>query len=255
MRDALDILFSWETALVLGAWLTLAFVARQLTRGPREEPVAGLAWWAMRLYVRLMHRLRVEGREHVPARRGHGPIILVANHTSGVDPLLIQAVMPCEVRFLMARDMQPTALQDLWDWIEAIPVSREGADARAAREAIRWLREGEVDGKGGVIGIFPEGGIERPRRRILPFLPGIGLLVHRGKAPVLPVVIDDTPYTTTAWGSLATRSRASLRFLPPIDYRESGLGAAQIAQDLQRRFLEATGWPPNDEPRRELTQA
>ncbi len=50
---------------------------------------------------------------------------------------------------------------------------------------------------------------------------------------MLPVVIDGTPYTRTAWGSLVRPSRASVRFLPMIDYREQGIGAAEIAEDLR----------------------
>lgn len=250
----LPILFSWQALATLLALLLFAPMAAYLNRcNPREEPLAGVAVLAMRIYARLVHRLRVEGLEHVPRRRGHGPIVLVANHTAGVDPVLVQAVAPFEVRFLMARDMQPRFLRELWEWTGVIAVNRDGPDSRAAREAIRWLREGGLDGAGGVIGIFPEGGIERPARRVLPFLPGIGLIVLKGGARVLPVVIDGTPYTDTAWGSLLRRSRSRVRFLPMIDYRETSPGT--IAADLRRRFLEATGWPPNDAPRRELTQA
>jgi hypothetical protein len=81
----------------------------------------------------------------------------VANHTAGVDPVLIQAVAPFEIRFLMARDMQPRVLRELWEWTGVIAVNRDGPDSRAAREAIRWLREGGLDGTGGVIGTFTGG--------------------------------------------------------------------------------------------------
>jgi 1-acyl-sn-glycerol-3-phosphate acyltransferase len=250
----LPILLSWQALAAFAGTLAFAALARYVHyENPREEPFAGIAVLAMRLYARLVHRLRVEGLEHVPGRRGHGPIVLVANHTAGVDPILIQAMAPFEVRFLMARDMQPRAFDWLWEWTGVIAVNRDGPDSRAAREAIRWLREGGLDGEGGVIGIFPEGGIERPARRILPFLPGIGLLVLKGRARVLPVVIEGAPYTRTAWGSLLRRSRARVRFLAMVSYE--GADAGEIAGDLRRRFMEATGWPANDSPRRELTQA
>lgn len=243
-EDLIPLLLSWRSLVACAALLTLAFAARWIDRtNPREEPIAGIAYLFMRLYARLVHGLRVEGREHIPPRRGHGPIVLVANHTAGVDPILIQAAMAAEVRFLMARDMQPEALRELWEWVGVIPVNREGADSKAARAAIRWLKEGGLDGDGGVIGIFPEGGIERPPRRLLPFMPGIGLIVLKGAARVLPVVIDGTPRAETAWGSLIRPSRSVLRFLPIIDYRESGMGPDEIARDLERRFVEATGWP------------
>lgn len=251
-----SIFWSWQMLLIALAIAAFAPLAWWLHHhNPREEPLAGFAVLFMKVYSRVMHRLRIEGRENIPPRRGHGPIVLVANHTAGVDPILIQSATPFETRFLMARDMQPTALRELWDWIGVIAVNRDEPDSTAARAAIRWLKEGGLDGQGGVIGIFPEGGIERPRRRLLPFMPGIGLIVLKGRARVLPVIIDGAPYTRTAYGSLLFRSHARVRFLPLIDYSTSGLGAAEIAHDLERRFAEATGWPMNESPSRELTQA
>lgn len=247
--------FPWTLALVVAAWFVFALVANRVHHAnPREEPIAGIVWFGLRIYARLVHRIRVEGAEHLPARRGHGPLVLVANHTAGVDPLLIQSAVPFEIRFLMARDMQPSSLRWMWDWTGVIPVSRDGPDSRAAREAIRWLTSGGLDEAGGVIGIFPEGGIERPPQAILPFLPGIGLIVLKGRARVLPVVVQGTPYSQTAWGSLIRRSRSIVRFLPIIDYPRSTVSAAGIATDLRERFLRATGWPANDAPERALTR-
>ncbi len=255
-EDLIPILVSWQAPALLVGLVLVAFGSRWISReNPREEPLAGFAYLFMRVYSRLVHRLRVEGLENIPGRRGHGPIVLVANHTAGVDPILLQGAAPFEIRFLMARDMQPAAFRELWDWVGVIAVNRDGPDSKAVRAAIRWLKEGGLDGKGGVIGIFPEGGIERPRRQVLPFLSGIGLMVLKGGARVLPVVIDGTPYTRTAWGSLVRRSRSRVRFLPMIDYEAQGIGATEIAQDLRRRFLDATGWAANDEPSREQTQA
>jgi 1-acyl-sn-glycerol-3-phosphate acyltransferase len=255
-QDLVPIVSSWGAALLLAAWVLLALGANRIHRdNPREDPVAGLVILAMRGYARLVHRLRVEGLENIPGRRGHGPVVLVANHTAGVDPVLIQSVVPFEVRFLMARDMQPRALEWLWEWTGVIGVNRSGPDTRAAREAIRWLKHGGLDGRGGVIGIFPEGGIERPPHAILPFYPGIGLMVVKSRARVLPVVIDGTAYSRTAWGSLVRRSRARVRFLPMVDYAGGEVGAGEIAADLRQWFAEATGWPLNDAPERALTHA
>ena len=97
---------------------------------------------------------------------------------------------------------------------------------------------------GGAIGIFPEGGIERPARTLLPFQPGVGFVVRRTGARVLPVWIDGTPMALpTAWASLVTPSRARVRYGDLIDYSGTKLSAEEIAKDLQRRYSDWSGWP------------
>lgn len=243
--------------IILAAWLAWAVAANALTRNPRHEPGAGLTLVAMRTYARLVHNLRIDGFENIPRTPHAGPLVVICNHTAGVDPVLVQAAVPFEIRWMMARDMMPRLLDPLWDFAGVIPVNRGGADTTAARQALRYLQRGsdridelsapaEALGRGGVIGIFPEGGIERPRRTILPFQPGVGLLIHRSQAPVLQVIIDGTPAAATAWGSLTRRSRSRLRFLPIKSYADTGLSATEIAADLRQRLIDATGWRTTD---------
>lgn len=240
--------FAW-LAVLLGAtlWLGFAALAAWITRAPvrRGEFAGQFLYRLLHTYARLMHRVRAEGLEHVPiSERGEltEPLIIVANHTAGIDPLLIQAVLPFEVRWIMAADMRVAALDALWDYAGVIFVDRQGGEGHSIRSALRHLRDRHPTGPG-VIGVFPEGHIERPPRELLAFQEGIGMLAAKGKARVLPVVIDGTPYAQTAWGSLLRTSRSRVRFLAPIDYRDAKLKPAQIAADLQQRFADATGWP------------
>ncbi len=255
----------WFIPVLWIGWIPLAHA---LARNPREEPAAGLTLLFLRFYARWFHRLTVLGRDNVPRSMHPGPLIVVCNHTAGLDPVVVQAAVPFEIRWMMARDMMPRALDMVWKFTGVIPVNRAGADMTAARQALRYLSEGggggdressggagAARGGGGVIGIFPEGGIERPARTILPFQPGVGLLIHKSRAPVLQVIIDGTPQTPTAWGSLFQRSTrvVTVRFLPIRRYEQSGLGAAEIARDLRDRLIAETGWPAVDE-RTEQTQ-
>lgn len=220
----------WAGLILIGlvGW---AAICRWLLAGPRGDVEAGLAWRFLRVYARVVHRLCVEGAEHRPVGRTPGPLVVVMNHTAGVDPLLVQAACWFEIRFVMATDMRHPAGEWFWRWARVIFVDRIKGDATGAREAIRHLADG------GVLGIFPEGGIERPRSVLIPFQPGVGLILSRSRAPVLGVTIRGTPDARTAWGSLVRRSRSVVRF-HPIYKPSEGLSAKELAAELEARFRE-----------------
>jgi 1-acyl-sn-glycerol-3-phosphate acyltransferase len=118
-------------------------------------------------------------------------------------------------------------------------VDRKKRDASGTREAIKHINNG------GAVGIFPEGGIERPARTLRPFQAGVGFLIRRTGAPVLPIVIQGTPYSESVWDTYWTRGRAVVEFKPQIRYTGKET-AEEIAADLQRRYQEWTGWPVRD---------
>jgi 1-acyl-sn-glycerol-3-phosphate acyltransferase len=235
----------WPTWVILGFLALLAFAAacRRLLVNPRGDVETGLAWHGMRFYSRVRHRVRVEGQEWIPRGSPAGPLIVVANHTGGVDPILVQSAVLPEIRWLMSGEMRVAAVDCIWTWSKVIFVDGQGGDVTGAREAIRHVKGG------GILGIFPEGGIERPPETILPFLPGVGFIIRRTGAPVLPVVIDGTAKGDTAWTSLVRSSHARIRFQEPIRYGSAKMSPQEIAEDLRRRFGEWTGWPLNDHPR------
>lgn len=226
--------------LALMAMVAFAFVSRWLLDTPREEPVSGMFFRFTEWYARLVHSLRVEGRNHIPAGRHPGALIVISNHTAGIDPLLIQAACPFEIRWMMAQDMRLPAFEWFWNYAGIISVKRTGRDVRGTRDAIRHLRHG------GVIGVFPEGGLERPPRQIRRFHAGVGLLIAKTKVRVLPVIVDGTPAVDHAWASLIRPSRSRVVFHEPIDYADSGLTPDEIALDLRQRYLAWTGWKAND---------
>lgn len=227
-------------ALVVVVWVAVAWLSRWVMVNPRDDVDAGLVLLGMRVYCRLVHRVRYSGLGHLAAVETRRPLIVVSNHTAGVDPLLIQnATRLLEPRWMMAADMRIPVLEPFWNWAGIIDVARYSADPKSARVALSHLKAG------GVLGIFPEGGIERPPRSILPFLPGVGLLIRRSGATVLPVIIEGTPQVDPAFAALWHPSRSTVRFEEPIDYADAGMSAAQIVADLQARYEAWTGWPTN----------
>lgn len=223
---------------VLGAVLLIGLAvpaAGWLARSPRRDPITLLSVLLLGVVVRVFHRARYAGRGNIPAR-GSGALIVVANHTAGLDPLLIQHVCPFFIRWLMWRQMMLPVLGPLWRWLRILPLGgSRGEDLASMRDALRELASG------GVVGIFPEGGIERPARTLKPFRTGVGLLIARSGARVLPVIIEDTHFSSTAWGSLMVPSRPRVTVHPVIDF--GGRTAEEIVAELESRYAAWTGWP------------
>ncbi len=224
----------WLT-LAAGAWLVFALLANRLMVNPRSDVLTGLFYHGARIYCRVVHRLVVEGREHIPASREPGPLIVVCNHTAGLDPVLVQASVPFAIRWMMASKMRLPIFEAFWEWAGIISIDTSGRDLGGVREALRHLRQG------GVVGIFPEGAIERPPGVLLPFMHGAGMLISKSGATVLPIAIDGTPYAAKAWGSLWRTSRSRLRVGPTVRFPRS-TGAAEIATELETWFRNTTGW-------------
>ncbi|MCA9284285.1 MAG: 1-acyl-sn-glycerol-3-phosphate acyltransferase [Phycisphaerales bacterium] len=236
---------SWIVFGVL-AWLVFVAVVEGVVlprlRGQLQggtDPLTGLLALVVRVYVRLVHRVSVEGAEHVPARVPPEGLVIVANHGAGVDPLLLQAVCPFHIRWMMLSEMMIAPLDWFWRRERIIAVDQNGRDLAGAREAIRHLKAS------GVLGIFPEGGIARPRGVVLPFMSGVGLLVARSHAAVLLTWIHSTPETPTAWGSLVRPSRSRVRFVGLMRF-EHRSDAAEVAAALRQRLVEVSGWMPVD---------
>jgi 1-acyl-sn-glycerol-3-phosphate acyltransferase len=113
-----------------------------------------VAWVVSRA---LVYRFKVRGDEHIPVA---GAAILVCNHVSFVDAVLLMAASPRPIRFIMDHRIFATpVLGTLFRLGKAIPIAPQketrGLRARLRGEARQVLREGDL------LCIFPEGGITR----------------------------------------------------------------------------------------------
>src|SRR5688572_27549147 len=101
------------------------------------------------MVARLAWGVEGRGSEHVPST---GPVLLVANHSSVLDPGLISGVTPRPVSFLAKAELFRIPLFGrLIQALNAHPVRREGADPAALRTALRVLENGDI------LLVFPEG--------------------------------------------------------------------------------------------------
>jgi 1-acyl-sn-glycerol-3-phosphate acyltransferase len=172
-----------------------------------HHPAIRLAEGANFLFCRCFHRVRVNIPCPLPKT---GPAIVICNHISGIDPILIQAVSHRLIRWMIAREYyEPRGLKWLLDLVGAIPVDRTGRDLAATRAALAALESGYV------LGIFPEGKIELTSE-LLPFQAGIVLLAAKSGAPIYPCRLDGTQRGKSMLKAFFSPQRAILNFGPPL---------------------------------------
>jgi 1-acyl-sn-glycerol-3-phosphate acyltransferase len=135
----------------------------------------------IKLVGRIFFRLRWLHRERMI---NHGPVILAANHQSFLDPPFAGSASDRAIYFLARRTLlDGPFLGWLLPKLNVIPVDSEGGKDRTALKAlIRILRAGE-----GTL-VFPEGQ-RTPDGNLQPALPGVGLVIAKTLAPVVPIRI------------------------------------------------------------------
>lgn len=145
---------------------------------PQRKVVRKILQWLARPAFALLTDLEINGAENLPK---NGPLMLVGNHFSFVDPASFVRVMPWEIEFVGGADMPHAPLHMrllplLWGYH---PLYRGTGAKDSIRAAEAILKQG------GILGIFPEGGnwatVLRPAR------PGTAFLAVRTGASILPV--------------------------------------------------------------------
>ncbi|MEX0890662.1 MAG: lysophospholipid acyltransferase family protein [Gemmatimonadota bacterium] len=169
-----------------------------------------LTQYTARLLARtLLRPLQVEGLEHVPRS---GPFLLVANHESVLDPVLIQAVCPAVVH-TMTRSAQFTAPGMGWYMprLAAFPVRRYQVDPQAVRIALRRLAAGRP------VGVYLEGERSWDGRLQPPRLGTLRLILRAG-VPVVPVGVHGSYEVWPRWAGRPERGPVRIRFGAPIQF-------------------------------------
>jgi acyl-[acyl-carrier-protein]-phospholipid O-acyltransferase/long-chain-fatty-acid--[acyl-carrier-protein] ligase len=182
LRDLLQVPAD-RIILILGLFtlLATAYILRLLP----EFLIRFILW----ILTHTIYRIRVVGREHVPFR---GPALLVCNHMSHVDGLLVGACVQRFIRFMVYRPYyELKALHWLFRLMKAIPIQ-----AGRRKELIESLeRAREELRQGHVVCIFAEGAVSRTGN-LLPFKRGFERIVDALDVPIIPVHLD------RLWGSV-----------------------------------------------------
>ncbi|MGD9774923.1 MFS transporter [Diaphorobacter sp.] len=209
-NNILNALFMIASALLAGALLSAGAAVPQifLFTGIANAVVAFYIFLLVPEYLlrfvawvlsRCVYRFKVRGDEHIPAT---GAAILVCNHVSFVDAVLLMAASPRPICFVMDhRIFRMPVLGGLFRLAKAIPIAPQREDAATYEAAFE--RAAQVLRSGDLLAIFPEGGITRDGQ-LQPFKGGIMKIIEHAQAdglqpPVVPLAL------TRLWGSYFSR--------------------------------------------------
>jgi len=159
-----------------------------------------LAW----LIISVLYRVRPQGIENIPE---HGPAIVVCNHVSYVDPVILSGSVRRPMRFVMwYKIFEIPLLNFFFRHARAIPIASARENEKMMNDAFD-LVDAELEA-GNIVCIFPEGGITRDGK-IQRFRPGIEKIIARRPVPVVPVALGHL------WGSWFSRDgRGAVRKFP-----------------------------------------
>lgn len=192
------------------------------------------------LGARVYWRIRLEGTEHIPS---DGPLIIVPNHVTYADPVLVCIPLRFAVHF-MAWDalFRIPGFSWLIRRLRAFPVQIDSADPRSTREAVRLLQSGQA------VMIFPEGG-RTPDGRLQRFRPGAFRLACSLKVPVLPVTIVGGHASWPPGRMLPRPGRLRIIYHPivsPPPEADPRAAARMLATEVRNAI--AAGLPDADQP-------
>jgi 1-acyl-sn-glycerol-3-phosphate acyltransferase len=185
------------------------------------EPAVGLLrealWKMMRGWLGLFHRLTIHGQENLPA---DPPCVLVANHASHLDTLVLAAALPLQLR----RHLRPLAAADFFfrtrlraclasALMRALPFSRLGG-LHQLQDLRRHLENDRC-----VYALYPEGTRSRTGR-MAAFRHGLGVLTAGSRVPVVPCYLHGTFAALPAGRLLPRPSKLTLRIGRPLSFAD-----------------------------------
>jgi 1-acyl-sn-glycerol-3-phosphate acyltransferase len=186
------------------------------------------------ILIHTIYRVRVSGLDNIP---DEGPVIVVSNHVSFVDPLILGGMIRRPVRFVMYyRIYEIPVLKFIFRTGKAIPIAGRSENEAVLESA--YARMHEVLEAGDVLGIFPEGGLTADGE-IQPFKPGIERALAGHPATVVPIALCNL------WGSMFSRrdplhKRRPYKLWAKIDMRVGRpIPAAEVTAERLQREVEA----------------
>jgi 1-acyl-sn-glycerol-3-phosphate acyltransferase len=155
------------------------------------------------ILVHTVYRLDKRGVDHIP---DEGSAVLICNHASFVDALIIAAACRRPIRFVIDhRIFRWPILSFVFKAGRAIPIAPEKEDAALKAKAFDEVAQALAAGE--LVGIFPEGNVTATGE-ITPFRPGIAQIIARNPVPVIPMALSGL------WGSIFSRMHGAVLSQP-----------------------------------------
>jgi len=188
-----------------------------------------VTWSGFRLLYRLYFRWRVFNCERVPAS---GPVILASNHASFIDPPLVGAALDRDISYL-ARDslFRFPGIGALLRSVNSVPVDRDGGGAAGLRAIMDRLLAG-----GGII-LFPEG-TRTYDGKFQPVRSGLGLVVIKSTAPVVPVRVFGTYEAYGRHLRIPRPYQVMVKFGEPLDFAALRAEAKQCTKARMKEIYQ-----------------
>jgi 1-acyl-sn-glycerol-3-phosphate acyltransferase len=169
-------------------------------------------WFVKGIFFPFVHfylGLTRDGLEHIPR---DGPAIVVSNHTSYADAIILGSAAPRPVHFIVLQWMYDLVLIRWFYWgMGTIPVRAEGQDSKGIKRAVRLLASGRV------LGVFPEGARSLDGRLSEPRI-GAAMIAALSGAPVVPAFIDGARDSLPVGGRFPKPARIHVRFGPALRF-------------------------------------
>jgi 1-acyl-sn-glycerol-3-phosphate acyltransferase len=184
-----------------------------------------------RLIARIFFQIRILHPERMIQS---GPVILAMNHQSFLDPPLAGITCDRAIYFLARRSLLNSPLLGwLLPKINVIPVNQEGVDRSALKILIRLIREGNC------ALVFPEGS-RTPDGNLQPAQPGVGLVIAKTLAPVVPLRIFGAFDAWPIGGRIRLFRPITVVVGEPICFRETDLSPKEnVYARCSQRVMDA----------------
>lgn len=207
-------------------------IYRYLISGPMPSKSANAFWRMVRLFCFSLHRLKIEGKHYIPSE---GPVLIVANHTTAMDPFLIQTASTRMVRWLMLTSYRMKIAEPLWRAIDPIFLDHDTETQTVAsgisqvRHIVRELKKGDV------VGVFPEGQLQNDNRILMPFQDGAAVMARLGKATIVPCWIDGTVVSKNKLLQAFKPTHSTIAFGPPFR-PDPKMSPEDVTAEIRRRI-------------------